>query len=375
MSELELVELAVEYIRDSSLSEDELRVKLVAAATEACAAHCIATTGYYPSEVGPLALSVDDALSALHDAGSALDVEVVDGRFDYTGAAAGVKTKAGLLRMFDERPDGTRFEDIKGVYPDVALDVHRLWKRGRVIAVQNPQHTEATGDLASSLKGLVLYPRTRLYGHRCCMRRLPGVHSADLLKIRTSCDLRALVRRGDAIVVSSGESVETFRVDNFDGVRHVDYAAGERPNGAQDQSAKLARYSVSSGCELDTEGRERPRTIRGERDRGDSDNAFTASTLPLDRPCDIRGEVTLYRFGVANDIRALWGDTADLPEHADMIAELETYTGGPVGPAPTPVKRSPPRRKRKRARGLTTLKQTHLLGTALGEAIMRGDRE
>ena len=360
---LELVELAVEYIRDSPSSgessngvgSDELRAKLVAAEVAAHTACCMATTGFAPEGI-PDTSNVDEALSALQSATLALDVEVADGPFGsleyrYVGPAAGVKTKVGLLHMLDGRPNGTRFEDVSGAYPNVALDVHRLWKRGRIVAVQNPQHTESTGDLASSLKGLVLYPRTRLYGHRCCMKRLPGVHHVSENGVETTCDMRALVRRGDAIVVSSGGRVETFRVDNFDGVRHVDTASGELPNGAVDQVAKLARYSVSSGCDLDAEGRERPRTMKGEHGRGDSDNVFTARTLPLDRPCEMNGEVTLYRFGVANDIRALWHEAApdEWPEHAEMIAELEAHMGVPVDPLPRPRRflRASPRRRPK----------------------------
>ena len=369
-------------------------------------------------------------------------------QFLYNGPAAGVRNRADLLAVLKDRPRGTHFEDLRKAYTGVERDIDRLWKRGRVVAVQNPRRTDSRGGtdasarIANSLLGLVIYPREERFGHQYCLTRLPGLHrlqKSEPRHVTTTCDLRPFVRRGDAIVIVPQSVLDAlgwkalpgfgelddretrvlvereksdelvFRVDNFDGVRFVDEAAGEKANGEADQVAKLARYSVASGCDLDTEGRERPRTIKGERGRGDSDNSFTARLLPLDRlwwcpapsggasgaaasgaataeslvNIDPEENVVVLRFGVANDLRSLWAETieqpAPWPEDAELRAELTAAGQQTMGVEGSARRKRPGRgrkgRKRKRNGGkLKMLTQTHLIGTALGAAIMRGQR-
>ena len=90
-------------------------------------------------------------------------------------------------------------------------------------------------------------------------------------------------------------------------------------------------------------------------------------------------DVALFRFGVANDLRSLWGATIEKPgpwpDEAEMRAELAAIGQATMG-VEGGARRRPSKGRRKRKRrgaGPKTLAQTHLIGTALGDAILRGD--
>ena len=445
----DLVVHAEEILRECApqmVSEKQLRARLIARELAKQNTVVNASVG-----IGTVEAELNESLDVAMDNLQRMDdIEVVGQttrQFVYNGPAAGVRNRADLLEVLKDRPRGTHFEDLRKAYTGVERDVDRLWKRGRVVAVQNPRKTDSRGGtdasarIANSLLGLVVYPREERFGHQYCLTRLPGLHrlqKSEPRHVTTTSDLRPFVRRGDAIVVVPQSVLDAlgwkalpgfgvlddrearvlverekndelvFRVDNFDGVRFVDEAAGEKANGESDQVAKLARYSVASGCDLDTEGRERPRTIKGERGRGDSDNSFTARLLPLDRlwwcPAPSAGasvaaatattaaslmnvdpeeNVLVLRFGVANDLRSLWAETieqpAPWPEDAELRAELTAAGQQTMGVEGSARRKRPGRgrkgRKRNRSGGkLKMLTQTHLIGTALGAAIMRGPR-
>ena len=444
---MELVQVSVRILKDEaprSMAESVLRKRLVNRELEEYIAVQFNSSVGYGEMEEMLRDSLGAAMAALRN--GTLDVKIdASGQLIYVGPAAGVKCRADLLEALSSRVHGTKFGDLRGAYDGITCDVDRLWKRGRLVAIQHPRRTDSTGGsesgarsdkdkaawereeasrgIASSLKGLVLFPRVYNFGYQYCLTRLPGLHRlvrSEEQHVTTTCDLRDFVRRGDAVVVApvalfkeashslpgfgtldastSKLLVEraqdddlVFRVDNFSGVRHVDVEAGESANGEADQVAKLARYSVASGCELDMEGRERPRTIKGERGRGDSSNPFTAVLMPLDRKWCGEGagrrlkavqpeeDVALFRFGVANDLRSLWGATIEKPgpwpDEAEMRAELAAIGQATMG-VEGGARRRPSKGRRKRKRrgaGPKTLAQTHLIGTALGDAILRGD--
>ena len=189
-----------------------------------------------------------------------------------------IRNKSDLLEEIERVASGISMKEITNppAYPDVEEDCHSLIIGGDIIAVKNKEFKA------------VLYPRmdpfiTRLSGD---VTARPGC--ADLT---TAADLRSEIRRGDAIRV--GIRGDWYRISS----------------------------AAPFGRELDRQTA--PLSVSSERDMSDKNvyrDEYTASILPLDgdfeTPEDLNsnGNGTFtggaYRHGCANNIRALWTDSA-----------------------------------------------------------------
>ena len=189
-----------------------------------------------------------------------------------------IRNKVDLLREIERVASGISMKEITNppAYPDVEEDCHSMIVGGEIIAAKNKEFRA------------VLYPRgqpfiTRLSGD---VTAVPG--SADLT---TSSDLREEIRRGDAIRV--GLRGDWYRVSS----------------------------AAPFGRELDRQTA--PLSVSSERDMSDKNvyrDEFDTITLPLDG--DFEGQDDgngsnngkydggAYRHGCANNIRAVWADTA-----------------------------------------------------------------
>lgn len=195
-------------------------------------------------------------------------------------------------------------------YPAVAEDIKELIRRGQVLAVKN----EDTAKQAST----ILHPRgiqfmVGLGGEKGARAGTLSQH-----EVRTDRDLRAEVRRGDALGACAIDSAAAraaspsraawFRVSSTlvgaqrqwaqapPSVSSVKELGKDRQD-ALDQQAKLQAGS-------DDEGGGKPKDLWAE--------PFTEKQLPLDVPTDaVEGPVTLFKFGCTNDVRRLWKETLD----------------------------------------------------------------
>ena len=187
-----------------------------------------------------------------------------------------IKDKAELLREIERVASGISMKEICNppCYNDIEADCHSMIVGGTIIAVKNKEFKA------------VLFPRGQPF-----FTRLSGeiVATPGLSDLETTADLRAEIRRGDAIRV--GLSGDWYRVSS----------------------------AAPSGRELDRQTA--PLSVTSERAMSDKNiyrDVFDAKSLPLDGDFEAYEDEEgghgvfkggAYRHGAANNIRQLWGST------------------------------------------------------------------
>ena len=222
-------------------------------------------------------------------------------------------------------------------YPGIENDISNLIVGGDIIACHN-----------KTLKSAVSFPRGKPF-----FSALSGAVTATpgLQHIATSDSLLAEIRRGDAIGIEGS----WFRVAS-----NVGTAATHQ---TQRASAPL---SVTSDVELS--------------DKNVYRDKFDNSNLPLDGDYD--GDL-LYtgpalRHGVPNDVRALWKETslkakefkdADSLRQELVRCKLLSGVGEQAKSTVRVREKKVKERKKRKARDTGRVYNSHLSGTALGEAM------
>jgi len=244
-------------------------------------------------------------------------------------------------------------------YPEVAEDIKELIRRGQILAVKN----EDTAKQAST----ILHPRgirfmVGLGGEKGACAGTLSPH-----EVRTVQDLRAEVRRGDAVGACA---IDSAAVTTASPSRATWFRVSSTLVGAQRQWAQ-APPSVSSVKELgkdrqdaldqqaklqagsDDEGSGKPKDLWAE--------PFNDKQLPLDVPtAAVEGSVTLFKFGCTNDVRRLWKETLSQVPSDDT--ELEKRMGLGAGAGQQRPKRKQQQQRRRAPRKMKRVTNTHLDG-------------
>ncbi|ETV93626.1 hypothetical protein H310_12409 [Aphanomyces invadans] len=281
-----------------------------------------------------------------------------------------IKSRNDVLRQLNRSPEGIPFRDLKDCYKNVEDDLRDLTRIGTVICIRN---TEDGNDVyyPRGAQFLVELSGTGLVEHGCYM-------------VATKEDITNEVRRGDAVKVGD----HWFRV-----------SAAPKTGGGSSQPqmfmAGMASKSVSSVRDLNLSATKKTRYHLN----------FDAGHLPLDTAYpDPRGNVSmlqrwdaapkpgrgltvpLLKHGCTNDVRQLWRDTLrDWP--ADRLSlERKLLQCGLMtrDMHEANLHRSKMRKvhgkgnkkvMRQRKQRDIKITNTHLVGTALGEALAKGGND
>ncbi|KAG9400780.1 hypothetical protein AC1031_010218 [Aphanomyces cochlioides] len=278
-----------------------------------------------------------------------------------------IKNRDDLLRQLNRCPEGIPSRDIKDCYATVEDDLRHLTRIGTVICIRN---TEDGND--------VYFPRGELF-----LSELSGVAVVELGSYiaATKEDITTEIRRGDAVKVGD----HWFRV-----------SAAPKAGGSSQPPIFMAGMttskSVSSVRDLNVDDtKKKPRYMLN----------FDSGHLPLDTAYpDARGNIMMHqkwdtapkmgrgppvkmlKHGCTNDVRQLWRDTlTGWPSDRVALERAMLHCGlmtrdmheasmnrskmRKVGKGNKKV----PRQRKQRDIKITN---THLVGTALGEALAKG---
>jgi len=239
-----------------------------------------------------------------------IDYDQSTNTFSYRAKFSAIKDKNSLLSNL-ETEHIFSLKDIRDCYNGIERDIEALMRSGDIIMIGK--------DHGSKEDDRVIYPR----GNPCLVKisgKVKLIKGSREMRTEMKDGVSSQIRRGDAIIMVPSQLVDSRKIRAHDVWKWDKRNANshrvsfEVENGFEkDALARKAQYSVSSKDK---------RVRRHSLVHATSGNG---TVLPLQHVWNGNsGEASLFRFGVTNDLRKLWFETAS--DIKDMThKEMETF--------------------------------------------------